>query len=103
MQARHEGEDLGAPGATGKDLAVFASGSEVSGRFLLDGFYRRETGVSEATLLGRIGIVSLGDSIDDPIVRRRFGGMILWILLGSARGVVGDAASAIARAYVRRS
>jgi phosphonate transport system permease protein len=74
------------------------------GRFLLYFFYRWETCVREATVLGMVGIVSLGYFIKtDAEVRQHYGEMILLILLGSALVILGDLLSAYARRVVRRA
>lgn len=89
-------------GATRGQL-LFAGGLPASfGRFLLYFFYRWETCVREATVLGMVGIVSLGYFIKtDAEARQHYGEMILLILLGSALVLVGDLVSSLARRAVR--
>ena len=72
-------------------------------RFLLYFFYRWETCVREATVLGMLGIVSLGYWIDDARHRFRYDELVLWILVGSAIVLLGDLLSLLARSVVRRA
>lgn len=72
-------------------------------RFLPFFFYRWETCVREATVLGMLGIASLGFFIQDARARQHYGVMLALILLGSAIVLVGDLVSAAAREAVRRS
>ncbi len=72
-------------------------------RFLLYFFYRWETAVREATVLGMLGIVSLGFWIADARVRIQYDRMLFLILLGSAIIVIGDFVSAAVRGLVRRA
>ncbi|MBW2425207.1 MAG: ABC transporter permease subunit [Deltaproteobacteria bacterium] len=72
-------------------------------RLLLYLFYRWETCVREATVLGMLGIVSLGRLITDARVRRLYDEMLLYVLLGAVLVVAGDLISALARAMVRRA
>ena len=69
---------------------------------MLYGFYRWETCVREATVLGMLGIVSLGYWIQDARARTHYDDMLLYVLLGSALVVAGDIVSALARSSVRR-
>ena len=71
-------------------------------RFLLLFFYRWETCVREATVLGLLGIVSLGYWIEDARARQHYDEMLILILLGSALVIVGDLISTSVRAMVRR-
>jgi phosphonate transport system permease protein len=72
-------------------------------RLLLYLFYRWETCVREATVLGMLGIVSLGRLITDARVRRHYDEMLFYVLLGAVLVVAGDLISALARALVRRA
>ena len=73
------------------------------GRWLLYFFYRWETCVREATVLGMLGIVSLGYALDEARVRDRYDDMLFYVLLGAVLVLVGDLVSAVARRIVRRS
>ena len=71
-------------------------------RFLLFFFYRWETCVREATVLGMLGIVSLGFWIQDARARNFYDEMVFLILLGALLVIIGDVISTLVRAYVRR-
>lgn len=71
-------------------------------RFLLFFFYRWETCVREATVLGMLGIVSLGFWIQDARARNFYDEMVFLILLGAFLVIIGDVISTLVRAYVRR-
>lgn len=72
-------------------------------RFLLYFFYRWETCVREATVLGLLGFTSLGYWIADARARDRYDEMMLYILLGAALVLLGDLVSAVTRGFVRRA
>ncbi|MGQ0613901.1 MAG: PhnE/PtxC family ABC transporter permease [Planctomycetaceae bacterium] len=72
-------------------------------RFLLYFFYRWETCVREATVLGMLGIASLGALIQDARARNHHDEMFLFILAGAGLVLLGDLVSAVARAVVRRA
>jgi len=72
-------------------------------RFLMFFFYRWETCVREATVLGMLGIVSLGFWIQDARARNHYDEMFLFILLGAVLILAGDLVSALARKFVRNS
>jgi phosphonate transport system permease protein len=93
---------LRALGATRAQMAVGAVMPIALPRFLLYFFYRWETCVREATVLGMLGIPSLGFWIDDARNRRQFDRMFFYILLGAAIVLLGDLVSALARRIVRR-
>ena len=65
--------------------------------------YRWETCVREATVLGMLGIVSLGYWIVDARARNHYDEMFLLVLVGAAIVLVGDLVSAAAREVVRRA
>ena len=72
-------------------------------RFLLYLFYRFETCVREATVLGMLGVVSLGYWIQDARSRQYYDELAILVALGGAIVLVGDVVSAIARAVLRRA
>ncbi len=72
-------------------------------RFLLYFFYRWETCVREATVLGMLGMASLGLLIVDSRARNRYDEMIFFILLGALLVLLGDLVSALSRRFVRKS
>lgn len=94
---------LHAAGASRSQIAVTAIAPLVFNRTLLFFFYRWETCVRDATILGLLGIVSLGYWIQDARARNHYDEMFLLILLGAALVMIADVISAIARESVRRS
>ncbi len=96
-------ETLRAVGADRTQVVAFGLWPQLLPRFLLFYFYRWETCVREATVLGMLGIASLGFWIDDARARGHTDELVFWVLLGSAIVLVGDATSALARWAVRRA
>jgi phosphonate transport system permease protein len=94
---------LRALGATRRQIAVAGILPAIVPRFLLFFFYRWETCVREATVLGMLGIVSLGFFIQDARARQHYDVMFALILVGSIIVLIGDLVSAAAREAVRRS
>lgn len=73
------------------------------GRFLLFFFYRWETCVREATVLGLLGFAGLGYHVIHSYAAMRYDEMLLFVLLGSLLIFAGDLVSAGARLLVRRA
>ena len=94
---------LRALGGTRLQVATVGVLPLVLPRFLLYFFYRWETCVREATVLGLLGFTSLGYWIADARARDRYDEMMLYILLGAGLVLLGDVVSAITRGFVRRS
>lgn len=92
---------LRAAGAGRRQLAVHGLWPAVFGRALLYVFYRWETCIREATVLGMLGVVSLGYWIDDARTRDRYDQFVLFIGVGVAIVLVGDLMSSWARRHVR--
>ena len=90
-------------GASRRQLAVFAHFPLALPRFLLYFFYRWETCVREATVLGMLGMVSLGYWIVDARARQHYDEMFFFVILGAALVLVGDVVSALARGFARRA
>jgi phosphonate transport system permease protein len=90
-------------GAGRGQVAVFGLAPAVIPRFVLYFFYRWETCVREATVLGMLGIVSLGYFILDARAHNHYDEMVFFVLLGAAIVIVGDVVSAVARRAVRRA
>ncbi len=90
-------------GASRRQIALFALIPETLNRFLLFFFYRWETCVREATVLGLLGMISLGAVINEARAGQRQDEMFFFVLLGAALVVVGDLISVVARAAVRRA
>ncbi len=66
-------------------------------------FYRWETCVREDTVLGMLGVLSLGSLIRDARASNFYDEMVFYVLLGACLVMMGDIASALARAVVRRA
>ncbi len=90
-------------GASRAQLIAAAISPLTMPRFLLFFFYRWETCVREATVLGMLGIVSLGYWIVDTRARHHYDEMFFLVLIGAALVLIGDLVSAIAREVVRRA
>ncbi len=90
-------------GAGRRQLAALALLPVGLPRFLLYFFYRFETCVREATVLGMLGFVSLGYWIQDARARMQYDTMLLLVGLGVVIVLVGDLCSYVARAVVRRA
>ena len=90
-------------GASRSQIATFALLPRNSSRLLLYFFYRWETCVREATVLGMLGIASLGFMIHHARAALRYDEMFFLILTGAALVVVGDAISMLARHRARRA
>ncbi|MBI5364023.1 MAG: ABC transporter permease subunit [Planctomycetes bacterium] len=72
-------------------------------RFLLYFFYRFETCVREATVLGMLGVVSLGYWIQDARSKHYYDEMLFFVALGACIVLLGDLVSAAVRAALRRT
>ncbi len=72
-------------------------------RHLLFFFYRLETCVREATVLGMLGIVSLGYWVMEARARFRYDEMVFLVLLGVVLVLLADVASHLARRFAERS
>jgi len=90
-------------GAGRLQIACAAIFPAALGRFLLYFFYRWETCVREATVLGLLGFVSLGWYIQQARAGVRYDEMLLFVLLGSLLILGGDLVSGLARSIVRRA
>jgi phosphonate transport system permease protein len=72
-------------------------------RFLLFFFYRWETCVREATILGMLGISSLGYHISIARNFLNYDQMLFFVLLGAAVIILGDVVSDVLRRRLRIS
>jgi phosphonate transport system permease protein len=70
-------------------------------RFLVYFFYRWETCLREGTVLGLLGVATLGRLVKDTRAMDRYDEMIFYVLLGAALVFIGDLFSALARRWVR--
>ena len=72
-------------------------------RFLLYFFYRWETCVRESTVLGMLGMASLGFWIVDARARNAYDQMLFFIVCGMLVVLVGDVVSGVVRHLLRRA
>lgn len=93
---------LHALGASRAHVSVMAVLPVALPRFLLFFFYRWETCVREATVLGMLGIASLGFWIQEARARNFYDEMLFLVLLGVVLIIVGDVFSSLARRWLRR-
>ena len=100
---RRPSDALRGLGAGRLQVALFAFAPPLFARFLLFLFYRWESCLREATVLGMLGILSLGYWIEDARTRGQMDVMLFFVLLGCALVVVGDALSGLVRGGVRRA
>ena len=70
-------------------------------RVLVYFFYRWETCVREATIIGMLGIASLGFYIVDARARMRYDDLLGYIILGAILVLAGDVLSAHVRKWIR--
>ncbi|MCS5618481.1 MAG: ABC transporter permease subunit [Myxococcota bacterium] len=94
---------LRALGAGRMRIASWVFLPELLPRLLLYFFYRWETCVRESTVLGLLGIASLGFWIDDARTRGQMDVLVFYVMLGVAIVLVGDIISSIARSLVRKA
>lgn len=90
-------------GATRRQIVLAGLLPLMLPRYLLFVFYRWETCVREATVLGMLGVVSLGYWIVDARARNHYDDMLFFVLLGAVVVLLGDLLSALAREVVRRA
>jgi phosphonate transport system permease protein len=96
-------EALRAAGASRFQIVWAAVYPQTLPRFLMYFFYRWETCVREATVLGMLGMASLGMLIVDARSRNRYDEMLYFILLGAVLVLLGDLVSALMRRFVRKA
>ena len=90
-------------GGTRSQIAVSAIFPLSLSRCLLYFFYRFETCVREATVLGMLGVVSLGYWIQDARSRQFYDQMVFFVALGAGIVLAADLVSAIVRSRIRRA
>ena len=98
----HRLQTLRGAGATRSQIVLYGVYPGALGRFLLYFFYRWETCVREATVLGLLGFAGLGYHVIHSYAAMRYDEMLLFVLLGSLLIFAGDLVSAGARLLVRR-
>lgn len=90
-----------AHGANTNQIYLFTLLPTVFNRLLLYFFYRWETCIREATVMGMLGISSLGFLIKDSRARDNADEMFFYILLGACLVMIGDILSDIVRTRLR--
>jgi len=90
-------------GASRTIIAVSAGVPTVLSRYVLYVFYRWETCVREATILGTLVPGTLGWMVTVYRTRRWHDRVLYFILLGAVLILLGDLVSALARRFVRRA
>lgn len=94
---------LRALGAGRLQIAVGGLFPLVLPRFLLYFFYRWETCVREATVLGMLGLSSLGFLVVEARARNRYDELFYFVLLSAGLVLAGDLVSAWVRRFVRKA
>lgn len=94
---------IAAVGAGRRATVVAAAFPMALPRLLLYGFYRFETCVREATVLGMLGTVSIGYWIRESRGRQRYDELLLYVALGALLVIAAEVVSIVARAWVRRA
>lgn len=92
---------LRAAGATRRQILMVAVYPLALPRWLLLFFYRFETCVREATVLGMLGVVSIGYFVTEAKARFRYDEILFLIALGALLVAAADVLSQVARRYVR--
>jgi len=93
---------LSMAGATRKDVALVGVFPMALGRYLLYFFYRFETCVREATVLGMLGVVSLGYYVVEARAHGQYSTMLFLIFLGGLLVMLADIISDIARRWLHK-
>ncbi len=94
-------ESLAAVGASRRQLATLVALPLALPRFLLYFFYRFETCIREATVLGMLGVVSLGYWIADARGRQNYDEMVFLVALGAVLILLTDLVSYTVRRWIR--
>jgi phosphonate transport system permease protein len=94
---------LRALGSTRTQITAFGIAPAALTRFLVLVFYRWETCVRDATVLGMLGIGSLGFWIQEARASNRYDEMVFLVLLGAGLVIAGDITSVLVRAALRRA
>jgi len=93
---------LSMAGGTRKDVAMVGVFPMALGRYLLYFFYRFETCVREATVLGMLGVVSLGYYVIEARAHGQYSTMLFLILLGGLLVMLADIISDVARRWLQK-
>ncbi|MCP4092378.1 MAG: ABC transporter permease subunit [Planctomycetes bacterium] len=93
---------LSMAGGTRRDVAVVGVFPMALGRYLLYFFYRFETCVREATVLGMLGVVSLGYYVIEARAHGQYSTMLFLIFLGGLLVMLADIVSDVARRWLQK-
>ena len=93
---------LSMTGGTRRDVAMVGIFPMALGRYLLYFFYRFETCVREATVLGMLGVVSLGYFVIEARAHGQYSTMLFLIFLGGMLVMLADVVSDIARRWLQK-
>ncbi len=88
-------------GASRSGIFSCGLGPIVLPRFLVYFFYRWETCIREGTVLGMLGVATLGRILKEARVADRMDELIVYVVLGAGLVFLGDLISALVRKYVR--
>ena len=89
-------------GARRAQIGLFGIAPRICNRFLLFVFVRWETCVRESTVLGLLGMMSLGYWVEDARSRNYYDEMFFMIMLGAVLVLFGDLTSTLFRTWLRR-
>ncbi len=92
-----------ASGASRRQITLAALFPLALSRFLLLFFYRFETCVRESTVLGMLGVLSLGYWVSEARARLRYDELLFLVALGALLVMLADVVSQLARRFVRES
>ncbi|MEM7516452.1 MAG: ABC transporter permease subunit, partial [Planctomycetota bacterium] len=90
-------------GASRGQTAIVAVTPEGLPRYLTFVFYRLETCVRESTVLGFVGVVSIGWFVEDARARQRYDLVLYFIALGALVVLLADLTSTIVRRWIRNA
>lgn len=89
-------------GGSRRQVAMLGVFPMALGRYLLYFFYRFETCVREATVLGMLGVVSLGYYVIEARAHGQYSTMLFLVLLGGLLVMMADILSDLARRWLQR-
>lgn len=92
-----------AQGASRNNSYLFSILPTYFNRFTLYFFYRWETCIRDATVLGYLGVASLGFLISDTRARDHYDEMFFYIILGGLTVIIGDLVSEWIRSKIRNT
>ncbi len=93
---------LAGSGAKPVGLLLFGGAPLAFSRWLAYFFYRFETCVREATVLGMLGVISIGYHVKEMRMRQFYDEMLVLVALGALLVLAADALSGLVRSRLRR-